>query len=208
MKTTILPGVTLWREFLDVSEQEQLGAEVARIIAAAPLYTSVMPRTGKPMSVRMTNCGSFGWMSDKDGGYRYVRRHPITNEPWPDIPQALLRIWREAADFDMPPQACLVNVYDVEARMGLHQDRDEADFTAPILSISLGADCRFRIGGTKRGGKTRALTLSSGDVLTLGGAARLAYHGVDKILPTLAPKLQSALPAGVARINLTLRRVE
>jgi DNA oxidative demethylase len=208
LKTAILPGVALWREFLDVSEQEQLAAEVARIIDAAPLYTSVMPRTGKPMSVRMTNCGSFGWMSDREGGYRYVPRHPITNKPWPDIPQALLRIWREVANFDKPPQACLVNVYDVDASMGLHQDRDEADFTAPILSISLGADCKFRIGGAKRGGKTLAVTLSSGDVLTLGGAARLAFHGVDKILPTLAPRLQWALPEGAARINLTLRRVE
>lgn len=185
-----------------------LAEEVARIIASAPLYTSLMPKTGKPMSVRMTNCGSFGWVSDKERGYRYEERHPETGARWPEIPPMLLDIWAKTANYPKPPQACLVNIYDAHARMGLHQDRDEADFSAPIVSVSLGADCRFRIGGSKRGDETRAFVLSSGDVLTFGGEARLAYHGVDRILPTMTPKSPPALWGGASRINLTLRRVD
>ncbi len=163
-----------------------------------------MPKTGAPMSVRMTNCGPLGWLSDQQRGYRYEPRHPETGEPWPPIPRMLLDAWDRLTGFAEPPEACLVNVYDRDARMGLHQDRDEANFSAPILSLSLGADCRFRIGGQKRGGKTVSCVLSSGDALVLGGESRLAFHGVDRILPTLAPL---PLPAGAARINLTLRRV-
>jgi alkylated DNA repair protein (DNA oxidative demethylase) len=205
---SFLPGVILRRGFLGLAEQQSLSEEVAGIIERAPLYTCRMPRTGKPMSVRMTNCGTFGWMSDKERGYRYDRRHPFTGEQWPDIPPMLLDIWTKTANYPKPPQACLVNVYGAHARMGLHQDRDEADLSAPIVSVSLGADCRFRIGGSKRGGVTRAFVLSSGDVLTFGGEARLAYHGVDKILPTVAPSLPPGLSGDAARINLTLRRVE
>ena len=167
-----------------------------------------MPKTGAPMSVRMTNCGPLGWMSDKDRGYRYEPRHPETGKPWPDIPAMLLDAWTRLADYPKPPQACLVNVYEENARMGLHQDRDEKDLSAPIVSLSLGADCRFRMGGVKRGGKTHSFVLSSGDALVFGGPSRLAYHGVEKILPTLAPALSPALLAGGARINLTLRRVD
>lgn len=166
-----------------------------------------MPKTGAPMSVRMTNCGELGWYSDRDGGYRYEPRHPLTGEPWPPIPLTLLSAWAQLTDYPLLPQACLVNVYGPEARMGLHQDRDEKDFAAPILSVSLGADCRFRVGGRKRSDKTTALVLSSGDALALGGEARLCFHGVDRILPTLAPSLPPKLLAGGARINLTLRRV-
>ncbi len=177
------------------------------VVARSPLYTSVMPRTGAPMSVRMTNCGAFGWFSDKESGYRYEPRHPFTGAPWPAIPRLLLEAWEEFADFPAPPEACLINVYDAKARMGLHQDRDEKDFSAPILSLSLGADCRFRIGGTRRSDKTASLTLASGDMLILGGPARLCYHGVDRILPTSFGSLAPSLLGGGARINLTLRRV-
>ncbi len=198
------PGVALRRGFLDADAQQSLARDVAAVIARAPLYTSTMPKTGAPMSARMTNCGALGWLSDKDGGYRYAPRHPVTGEPWPAMPAALLDAWARLADFPAPPQACLVNVYDMAARMGLHQDRDEADFSAPVVSLSLGADCRFRIGGARRGGATMSLVLSSGDALVLGGEARLCFHGVDRILPTLTAP---SLPAGAARINLTLRRV-
>ena len=200
-------GVRLHRGFFDDEAQPALAREIASVIAAAPLYTSTMPKTGAPMSVRMTNCGDFGWYSDKGGGYRYEPRHPLTGEPWPPIPSALLDAWGDLAGYALPPQACLVNVYGPEAKMGLHQDRDERDFDAPILSVSLGADCRFRVGGRKRAEKTTAFVLSSGDALVLGVEARLCFHGVDKILPTLAPSLPSELLAGGARINLTLRRV-
>jgi alkylated DNA repair protein (DNA oxidative demethylase) len=200
-------GVQLHRGFFDAKAQIALAREIASVIANAPLYTSTMPKSGALMSVRMTNCGAFGWFSDKSGGYRYEPRHPLTAAPWPPIPAALLDGWTRLTGYALPPQACLVNVYGVEAKMGLHQDRDEKDFAAPILSVSLGADCRFRVGGRKRSDPTIAFVLSSGDALVLGGEARLCYHGVDKILPTLAPPLPPELLAGGARINLTLRRV-
>jgi DNA oxidative demethylase len=205
--TDLPAGVQLHRGFFDAKDQLAMAREIAAVIAAAPLYTSTMPKTGAPMSVRMTNCGEFGWYSDKSGGYRYEPRHPLTDEPWPPIPPALLAAWTRLTKYALPPQACLVNVYDSEARMGLHQDRDEKDFDAPILSVSLGADCRFRVGGRKRSDKTTAFVLSSGDALVLGGEARLCFHGVDKILPTLAQPLPPELLAQGARINLTLRRV-
>ena len=199
-------GVHLYRSYLDEAAQIALLREIEAVVAAAPLYTPTMPRSGKPFSVRMTNCGPLGWVSDK-AGYRYEPRHPQTREPWPAIPQTLLAAWEALAGYPHPPQACLVNVYDSAARMGLHQDRDEAALDAPILSISLGADCRFRLGGGKRGDPTRAFALSSGDALTLGGEGRLRFHGVDKILPEIAPRLVSPLLAQGGRVNLTLRRV-
>jgi DNA oxidative demethylase len=159
------------------------------------------------MSVRMTNCGPLGWMSDKEKGYRYEPRHPLTGEPWPPIPKILLEAWEELAGYLAPPEACLINAYGLDARMGLHQDRDEKELSAPIMSFSLGADCLFRIGGVKRGGATVPQVLSSGDVLILGGEARMRHHGVDRILPTLPSPVAPELPAGAARINLTLRRV-
>jgi len=200
------PGVVHRPAYLTPAAQQALAEEIAAVIASAPLYVSAMPRTGQPMSVRMTNCGALGWMSDRDRGYRYEPRHPVTGAAWPPMPAVLLAAWNALTSYPKPPQACLVNVYDAEARMGLHQDRDETDFEAPILSISLGADCRFRIGGTKRGGPTASLALSSGDALVIGGPARLCFHGVDRILPTLTPDLR--LPEGAQRINLTLRRVD
>jgi alkylated DNA repair protein (DNA oxidative demethylase) len=200
-------GANLHRGYFDAVAQEALAREIAAVVARAPLYTSTMPKTGAPMSVRMTNCGEFGWYSDKDRGYRYEPRHPVTGEPWPPMPRALLDAWAELADYPLPPQACLVNVYDEDARMGLHRDFDEKDFSAPILSVSLGADCRYRLGGVKRNDATQAMVLSSGDVLVLGGEARLRYHGVDKIMPTLAHPVPTGFLAGGVRINLTLRRV-
>ncbi len=201
------PGARLHRAYLDANAQARLAEEIAAVVARAPLYTSTMPRSGAAMSVRMTNCGDFGWFSDKDGGYRYEPVHPVTREPWPAMPQALLEAWSRLADHPAPPQACLVNVYPAEARMGMHQDRDEKDFSAPVVSLSLGADCRFRIGGRKRGDPSTAFVLRSGDALVLGGEARLCFHGVDRILPTLPAPLPARLLAGGERINLTLRRV-
>lgn len=191
----ILPGR------LDRQAQEALVVAVRAAVAAAPLYRPQMPRTGRPFSVRMTNCGVLGWVSDR-AGYRYQPNHPETGRPWPPIPVALLALWEELAGFPHPPEACLVNFYDANARLGLHRDEDEAEFAAPVLSVSLGDTCLFRIGGLERSDPTRSIRLSSGDVVLLAGAARLAYHGVDRIYPATS----TLLSAG-GRVNLTLRRV-
>lgn len=182
--------------------QRALLEEVRAAVAQAPLFVPVMPRTGKPMSVRMSNCGPLGWVTDKDGGYRYQPTHPVTDKPWPPIPRSLLSLWDELAGYPNPPEACLINFYEPTAKMGLHQDRDEADFDAPVLSISLGDDCLFRIGGHKRNDPTRSVRLSSGDIVVLGGPSRLAFHGVDRIYPQTSMLLKQG-----GRINLTLRRV-
>ncbi|MBL0937243.1 MAG: alpha-ketoglutarate-dependent dioxygenase AlkB [Rhizobiaceae bacterium] len=186
----------------DRAAQEALVAEIRAVVAAAPLYVPRMPRTGKEMSVRMTNCGDLGWVTDKERGYRYQPTHPETGAPWPPIPSSLLKLWTDDAQFDQPPQACLVNFYDASAKMGLHQDRDEEEFGAPVVSVSLGDDCLFRIGGTERSDPTRSLRLSSGDVVILGGQSRLAFHGVDRIYAGTSTLLKNG-----GRINLTLRRV-
>jgi alkylated DNA repair protein (DNA oxidative demethylase) len=183
--------------------------DIAAILRAAPFFVPAMPRTGAPFSVRMSNCGPLGWVSDRDNGYRYQPTHPVTGEPWPPMPQALLDLWAREADYPHPPQACLINYYAEGTRMGLHQDRDEADFDAPVLSVSLGDSARFRIGGTARRGPTESLLLRSGDVLVLGGPDRLAYHGIDRILfgsSRLLSRHPDLFPEG-GRLNLTLRRV-
>ncbi|MFZ2100432.1 MAG: alpha-ketoglutarate-dependent dioxygenase AlkB [Oricola sp.] len=187
---------------LSSDDQRALVEDIRQVVAAAPLFTPAMPRTGKPMSVRMTNCGPLGWVTDKERGYRYQPTHPVTGKPWPPIPDRLMRIWEDFSGYPHPPEACLVNFYDETAKMGLHQDRDEQDFDAPVLSVSLGDTCLFRIGETTRTGRTVSLKLTSGDVLVLGGAGRLCFHGVDRIYPAT-----SALLKNGGRINLTLRRV-
>jgi alkylated DNA repair protein (DNA oxidative demethylase) len=194
-------GLRLFAGFLDRADQEELLAALVDIVRQAPLFTPLMPETGKPFSVRMTNCGPLGWVSDA-GGYRYQRTHPVTGEAWPPMPAFLLRAWASLCDYPAPPQACLVNYYGAAARMGLHQDRDEEDFSAPVVSVSLGATCRFRIGGHARTDPTRSFLLASGDVVVMAGTSRLAFHGVDRILPGTS----TLLPDG-GRINLTLRRV-
>ncbi len=187
---------------LDSAAQAGLLREVRTIIGEAPLYVPTMPRSGRPMSVRMTNAGALGWVTDKEGGYRYQAVHPHTGAPWPQIPKRLLDLWAELADYPHPPEACLVNFYADAARMGLHQDRDEDDFDAPVLSVSLGDSAIFRVGGTTRKGPSRTVELKSGDVVVLGGADRLAYHGVDRVLPGTSGLLDEG-----GRFNLTLRRV-
>jgi alkylated DNA repair protein (DNA oxidative demethylase) len=177
-------------------------AEIRRVIAEAPLFTPTMPRSGKPMSVRMTNCGPLGWVTDKERGYRYQATHPVTGKPWPPMPQMLRDLWAEVADYLLPPEACLVNYYTSDAKMGLHQDQDEEEFAAPVLSVSLGDTGIFRVGGRSRKDPTTRYELKSGDVVVLGGEDRLAYHGIDRILPGT-----SDLLAEGGRFNLTLRRV-
>ncbi len=202
MKNAALPeGIRLLDGRLDRDEQLALVAEIRAVLAEAPLFRPEMPRTGKPFSVRMTNCGSLGWVADRSG-YRYQPLHPVTGRPWPPIPHRLLALWDEVAEYPHPPEACLVNFYDETARMGLHRDEDEADLAAPVVSVSLGDTCLFRLGGLERGDPTRSFRLTSGDVLVLGGPSRLALHGVDRLYPGSSTLLERG-----GRINLTLRRV-
>jgi DNA oxidative demethylase len=199
--TLISPGVTLAPGYLDRAAQEALIAALRSVLAQAPLYTPRMPRSGKTMSVRMSNCGPLGWYTD-EAGYRYQATHPETGAPWPPIPDILLTAWRELSGYPHPPEACLINFYAADARMGLHQDRDEPELSAPVVSLSLGDTCQFRLGGTCRRDPTRAFRLASGDALVFGGVARLVFHGVDRIVPGTS----TLLPEG-GRINLTMRRV-
>ncbi|MEO7055089.1 MAG: alpha-ketoglutarate-dependent dioxygenase AlkB [Rhizomicrobium sp.] len=196
----IAPGVTLWREKFSKNEQEALLQDLLARIEGAPFYRPVMPGSGNPFSVEESNLGPLGWVSDKSG-YRYQATHPITGNPWPAIPEALIALWREIAAAP-DPECCLVNLYRDSARMGLHQDKDEKAMSAPVVSVSLGDDALFRIGGATRRGPSVSVPLSSGDVVMFGGPARLAYHGIDRIRPG-----SSSLVPGGGRINLTLRRV-
>jgi len=201
-----LAGFQYHPGWFDRAGQEDLVAALRAAVADAPFYTPTMPRTGKPFSVRMTNLGSLGWVSDKEGGYRYQTMHPVSGRPWPPIPERVLAVWRAVSGYPHPPEACLVNYYASEAKMGLHQDADEADFSAPVVSISLGDTCLFRVGGTSRRDPTRSFRLSSGDVVVLGGDSRMAFHGVDRVYPGTSTLLRDWIPQD-GRINLTLRRV-
>src|ERR1700719_1452046 len=194
-------GLLLRPGYLDRAQQQALLAALRRIFEAAPLFTPRMPRSGRPFTVRMSNCGPLGWVSDETG-YRYQPTHPVTGRPWPPIPDILLAAWNDLARYPAVPEACLINFYGAGAKMGLHQDCDEEDFAAPVVSLSLGDSCLFRIGGSKRNDPTRSIRLSSGDAVVLGGDTRLAFHGVDRILPGTS----TLLPEG-GRINLTMRRV-
>ena len=184
------------------ADQAELLDALRAVMEEAPLFTPTMPRSGKPMSVRMTNCGPLGWVTDKERGYRYQATHPETGKPWPPIPPMLLDLWDAIARYHAPPEACLINYYAGPAKMGLHQDRDEEDFAAPVLSVSLGDTGVFRLGGPSRKDPTQKFELRSGDVLVLGGDDRLAHHGIDRIVSGTS----ALLPEG-GRFNLTLRRV-
>jgi alkylated DNA repair protein (DNA oxidative demethylase) len=192
-------GFRLWPGRLSAGQQVDLVDQILDQARTAPFMRQITPG-GRPMSVEMTSLGPLGWITDANG-YRYSPVHPLTGRPWPPMPQTLLDLWAELADPSTPPDACLVNLYRGDARMGLHQDRDEADFAFPVLSVSLGDTAIFRIGGTERRSPTASVRLASGDVCMLAEEARLAFHGVDR---TLAGS--SRLVPGGGRINLTLRR--
>lgn len=191
----LLPGL------LPPERQHALVAEVRAVLAEAPLYSPVMPRSGSPYSVRMSNCGRLGWLSDRSG-YRYSPVHPLTGRPWPALPAAVLDLWRQATGVAYEPEACLINYYGPQAKLGLHRDEDEEAREAPILSISLGDTALFRLGGSTRKSPTRSLRLSSGDAIVLEGPSRNWFHGVDRILPGTSRLLDEG-----GRFNLTLRRV-
>lgn len=199
MSRLILRGFEIWKGRLDVAAQTQVIDALRPILRTAPLFSPDTPY-GKPMSVRMTSAGSVGWMSDQTG-YRYSETHP-SGVSWPEIPDPLIQIWDGLTGLDRRPDCCLINYYGEGARMGMHQDKDEADFSWPVVSVSLGDDGMFRIGNTTRGGKTESIWLNSGDVVVMGGPARMTYHGVDRT----RFKSSRLLPKG-GRINLTFRVV-
>jgi alkylated DNA repair protein (DNA oxidative demethylase) len=197
----LAPGLIHYPGYFDREAQVGLVEAVRAIVKSAPLFTPRMPRTGKAFSVRMSNCGPLGWVSDS-AGYRYQPTHPATGAPWPPMPEAVAACWEALAGTPLAPQACLINFYEPGARMGLHQDRDEQEFSAPVVSISLGDSALYRFGGTGRRDPTRSIRLESGDVIVMGGASRLCFHGIDRIHAGTS----TLLPQG-GRINLTLRRV-
>ena len=197
----MIEGFRFLPEYFSPAAQKALVGEVLALLDDNPLYRATMPRTGKPMSVRMTNFGPLGWISDI-GGYRYGELHPETGRPWAAIPKTLLDLWDDVSHYPAPPQACLVNWYEASSRLGLHIDADETARDAPVVSVSLGSRALFRLGGEARSDPTSSMRLASGDVVVLGGRSRRAYHGVDRIYPE-----SSTLVPGGGRINLTLRRV-
>jgi alkylated DNA repair protein (DNA oxidative demethylase) len=194
-----LRGFEIHKGWLDGDAQANLLAAIRDVAKAAPVFSPMTPY-GKPMSVKMTSAGAFGWVSDRSG-YRYAATHP-DGQVWPPIPDPVMQIWKDLSGVSRDPECCLINFYGEDARMGMHQDKDEANFDMPVVSVSLGDDGLFRIGNTTKGGKTESLWLSSGDVVVMGGDARLTYHGVDRIRFGSS----SLLPKG-GRINLTLRVV-
>ncbi|MDJ0628439.1 MAG: alpha-ketoglutarate-dependent dioxygenase AlkB [Rhodobacter sp.] len=193
-------GFKVFQGHLDAAAQSAVLSEIRAVAQSAPLFSPQTPY-GRRMSVRMTSAGKYGWYSDRRG-YRYVTEHP-SGRAWPAIPDSVLAIWRDVTGLDRRPDCCLINFYGPVAKMGMHQDRDEADFSWPVVSVSLGDDGLFRIGNMTRGGPTESIWLRSGDVVVMGGAARLTYHGIDRIRPGTSTLLQET-----GRVNLTLRVVD
>lgn len=201
MMNEIAEGLLLAQEYLDPTRQKAILEDIRQVVAAAPLYQPVMPRSGRPFSAKMSNCGSLGWISDK-AGYRYQDCHPVTGAPWPEMPTTVSDIWDDLSNYGAPAECCLINHYTENAKMGLHRDENEEDFSAPVVSVSLGDMALFRYGGSERKSPTKSVKLRSGDVLVMAGPARLNYHGVDRIYPNTSSLLRSG-----GRLNLTLRRV-
>ncbi|RFB01509.1 alpha-ketoglutarate-dependent dioxygenase AlkB [Parvularcula marina] len=195
-------GIRHYPHYLEADIQRELAQDV--FTRAEHLWLSPVTPGGQPFSVRQMNFGPLGWVSDRQG-YRYQPHHPDVGVPWPDMPATMRKLWADLLPGAPPPQCCLLNHYQDTAKMGLHRDADEKDQDTPILSVSLGAPARFRIGGAKRGGPTRSVVLGTGDVIILSGPSRRFYHGIDRLLPAddlFAPDLGFD-----GRLNLTLRRV-
>ncbi len=199
-KSLRFKGCDIYKGFIDKVDQENLLNDVRQIASRAPLFSPLTP-WGKPLSVQMTSAGKYGWYSDCNG-YQYITRHP-NGAVWPEIPESIQTIWHKLCISSPEPECCLVNFYSKTAKMGLHQDKDEKNLTHPVLSISLGDDALFRIGGKDKRDMTESIWLSSGDVLVMSGKSRLAYHGIDRIKSGSSQLLKFG-----GRLNLTLRVVD
>lgn len=195
------PGAVVLRG-LALADAETLLGEIRQIVAQAPFRHMVTPGNFR-MSVAMSNCGDFGWVTDASG-YRYQATDPDSKQAWPPLPEHFLQLAASAAAAagfaDFVPNACLINRYEPGARMALHQDKDERDLSQPIVSISLGLPAVFLFGGLRRAERASRITLSHGDVVVWGGADRLRYHGVLALKEGQHPLL------GACRLNLTLRK--
>lgn len=181
---------------------DALWQHVLAVAARSPWRHMITPG-GKPMAVETTNCGHLGWISDRRG-YRYEAVDPLTGQAWPALPADIAQLAATASQAaglpPLVPDACLINRYFAGVGMGLHQDRDEQDLSAPIVSVSLGLPARFRFGGPQRGGPTRSVLLHHGDVVAWGGISRLAFHAITPLRPGHHPL------TGSCRVNLTLRK--
>lgn len=196
-ETLEFQGTELWKGLLDRPAQERLLADLRGVASAAPFRQYRTPG-GKTMSVRMSGAGALAWMSNLSG-YAYAPTQP-DGRSWPEIPAGVLSIWTRVVGDSCLPDSCLVNFYGEGAKMGLHQDRDEANTDWPVVSISLGDDAQFRVGGHTRADPTKSIWLTSGDVVVLKGRSRLAFHGIDRI----RFRSSNLLDRG-GRINVTLR---
>ena len=197
----LAPGAVLLGGFV-LSDEAKLLEAINSVIEASPLRHMITPN-GYRMSVAMTNCGDAGWVSDRKG-YRYERNDPQTGKLWPEMPEVLTRLAqraaREAAYHDYLPDVCLINSYAPGAKLAIHQDNDETDFTAPIVSVSLGLPATFLFGGMTRQHKPQKISLRHGDVFVFGGESRMAFHGIALLKEGDHPLL------GNRRINLTFRK--
>lgn len=194
----IIQGLDYFPNYLSEEQIDILRQDINFALINTPLFRPTMPKTGRELSVRMSNIGNVGWVCDKIGGYRYQSYHPDTKQKWPKISDNILDIWHKVTNLKISPDCCLINHYDIKSKMGLHIDNDEKDFSYPVLSISIGNSALFRFGGLKRSDKTRSIKLNNGDVLMMSGQSRLIYHGIDKIYPSNRFD---------HRINLTLRKI-
>lgn len=193
----ISEGLDYFPNYVSDEQMHTILQDIDEALVQAPLFQPTMPRTGKKLSVKISNMGHLGWVCDIMGGYRYQPYHPITYQPWPCISDSILDIWHRITHLTLAPDCCLINDYDLDAKMGLHVDKDEKDFSYPVVSISIGNSALFRFGGVHRSDKTQSITLHHGDVLIMSGPSRLIYHGIDKIYPSHTFN---------HRINLTLRK--
>jgi DNA oxidative demethylase len=200
-KVALASDAVVLRRFASDAAAELLAALNA-VVALAPFRNMVTPG-GYTMSAAMTNCGAAGWVTDLTG-YRYTSQDPLSGNPWPPLPAIFLSLATQAAaaaGFEsLPPDACLINRYVPGAKLSLHQDKNEIDFTAPIVSVSLGLPAKFLFGGLRRNDRVTRVELQHGDVVVWGRSARLAYHGVDILKDGDHPV------TGRCRFNLTFRK--
>lgn len=201
LSTQISEQATLFHQFL-LADDEALLNDIRSVLKLAPLRHLETP-AGHKMSVKTSSCGSYGWLSDKHG-YRYQNTDPVTGQPWPDIPHSILvkatQVSRLAGFENFQPDSCLINVYTPGAKMGLHQDKNETDFSKPIVSFSFGLPIVFMWGGFKRSDKYQKFPLQHADALVWGGVDRLRYHGVQQLKEAIHPL------TGHCRVNLTIRQ--